>query len=88
MISAISNAMRFKQVNGVFFVTCENIMLKENEEVICDFHQGAGNSWREAKYNFWNSWKADHPNVFLKPLTNGEKTPDRVQFHIEFGPLK
>ena len=70
MKSAISDSMEFHVVNGLYFVTCKNIKLKENEEQVATSHQGIGSSWREAKYRFWSTWRSDNPTLFLTPSLN------------------
>jgi len=65
MQSAISEPMKFKVVDGIFWVTVTGVRLKEDESEISPIHQGNGDSWRAAKHDFWESFKSDHPGIFL-----------------------
>lgn len=50
-----------------FHVEVRNVELVDDDKVIATKHSGAGASWREAKFMFWDAFKAQHPNVYLTP---------------------
>jgi hypothetical protein len=68
METVTSSPMRFEYVMGTFVVTCMNLKKESTGEHLGSLHQGTSRqSFREAKRNFWASWKQEMPDYYLIP---------------------
>lgn len=65
---ATSSPMRFERVQGLFIVTCMNLKDTQTNEILGSMHQAESRkSFSDAKRIFWESWREEMPEYFLKP---------------------
>jgi len=60
--------MRFERVCGMYVVTCMNLKDVKADKYIGSMHQGESRkSFSDAKRDFWESWREEMPDHYLKP---------------------